>query len=192
MRKYVTLAVLVVGLPACSLLGTDCGRNRPDTYYDVQGIGFSVARQPRDKSWEFAAAGNTVPSRELRLRLTLKERHYTVVPVAGLLPAAYACDPVPAGSLGSTEQMDSLSITSDYDFDALHPAGTQLADLLLVDERYSLLVPSRQMPLEPFRFVELSLREAPATTGPQKFRVYYRQTNGEIYTAETVAITLAQ
>lgn len=190
MRKYLILAVLVLGMPACSLLGTDCGRDRPATYYDVQGIDISVTRQPTDKPWEVMTANTAVASRELRLRVGLKERHYTVVPVSGFISAAYACDPIPAGSLGSAERMDSLSITSLYDYDALHPAGTQLADLLIIDGRSPLPLPSRQTPLEPFRFAELSLRDAPAATGLQKFRVYYRQTNGEVYTAETVVITL--
>ncbi|HEX8656569.1 MAG TPA: hypothetical protein VF690_03505 [Hymenobacter sp.] len=136
------------------------------------------------------AAGAAVTSRELRLRVELSERHYSAIPVQGLISAAYACDPVPAGSLGSAERMDSLSITSLYDYDALHPAGTPLANVLEIVGKSQFPVPSRQNPVEPFRFAELSLKQPPATEGPQKFRIYYRQTNGEIYTAETVAVTL--
>ncbi|OGX86833.1 hypothetical protein BEN48_00240 [Hymenobacter glacialis] len=145
-----------------------------------------------DQPWTVVAPNGTVASREFRLRIGLKERHYTVVPVSGFISVAYACSPVPAGSLGSVERMDSLSITSLYNYDAQHPAGTPLTDLLVVDGRTRIPVPSRQNPLEPFRFAEISLLNPPAATGPQQFRVYYRQTNGETYIAETDLITLVR
>ncbi|WP_426059387.1 hypothetical protein [Hymenobacter sp. B1770] len=74
-----------------------------------------MTRQPVDKPWEIVAAGAAVANRELRLRVGLKERHYTIIPVQVFISAAYACDPVPAGSLGSAERMNSLSITSLHD-----------------------------------------------------------------------------
>lgn len=53
------------------------------------------------------------------------------MPVAGLGSAAYAYDPGrPAGSLGSAERIDSLSITSRYAYDARHPAGAPLTDVV--------------------------------------------------------------
>lgn len=192
MKKYVAMAALVLGMPACGLLGNECGRANPATFYDVQGIEAFVTRQPMDQPWATVAPGGVVASRELRLRVGLKERHYSVAPVQGFIPAAYACSPVPAGSLGSAERMDSLSITSLYNYDALHPAGTPLTDLLSVDGRLPFPAPSRRNPLEPFRFAEISLLAPPASPGLQRFRVYYRQTNGEVYTAETEVITLTR
>ncbi|WP_035560364.1 hypothetical protein [Hymenobacter sp. IS2118] len=192
MKKYGLLAALVLGLPACGLLGNECGRDNPPTYFDVQGLDVAVTRQPVDKPWEVVSPGASVASRELRLFLLLRERHYTVAPSRGFMSAAYACDPLPAGSRGSTERMDSLSVTSLNDYDAQHPAGTPLTDLLAVGGLNSFPVPSRQNPLEPFRYAELSLVQPPAATGPQQFRVYYRQTNGEIYTAETAAVTVVR
>jgi hypothetical protein len=190
MRKYLALALLVLGMPACGLLGNECGRDNPATYYDVQGVGISATRQPTDKPWEVVAAGAAVTSRELRLRTELRVRHYSVGPGQGFLSAAYACDPMPAGSLGSAERVDSLSITSLNDYDALHPAGTPLSDVLETGGNFQFLSPSRQNPVEPFQFTEFSLRQPPAAEGPQKFRIYYRQTNGEVYTAETAAVVL--
>ncbi|WP_158010853.1 hypothetical protein [Hymenobacter lapidarius] len=179
-------------MPACGLLGNECGRANPATYYDVQGIEAFVTRQPMDQPWATVAPSGIVASRELRLRVGLKERHYSVVPVQGFMSVAYACSPVPAGSLGSAERMDSLSITSLYNYDALHPAGTPLTDLLGVDGRPQFPAPSRRNPLEPFRYAEISLLSPPVTTGPQQFRVYYRQTNGEVYTTQTAAVTVVR
>ena len=191
MKKCALLALLVLGTPACGLLGNECGRNNPATYYDVQGADVGLSRQPTDRPWEVAAAGATVSSRELRLRASLKERHYTSQPSLGLMSAAYACSPVPAGSLGSTERMDSISITSAYAYDAAHPAGTPLNDVLEAPAWPQWpQQPSRRTPQEPLRFVEFSFKVPPIAAGPQKFRLYYHQTNGEVYTAETTEITV--
>lgn len=191
MKKYTVLAGLVLALPACDLLTDSCGRNNPATFYDVQGIEIFAFRQPVNLPKETLPANASVASQELRLRLLLQERHYTAVPVAGFLSAAYACDPAPAGSKGSAERMDSLSITSAYHYDAAHPAGTSLVDVF-EPRGIAQPAPSRQNPQEPFRSAELSLRTPPAASGPQQFRVYYRQTNGEVYTAETLVIQLTR
>ncbi|WP_143080367.1 hypothetical protein [Hymenobacter arizonensis] len=121
----------------------------------------------------------------------MHERHYTRTPANGLVSAAYACDQVfDPGNKGSAERVDSLSITSRYAYDVRHPAGTSLADVVEREGGTPWPQPSRQAPQAPFRSAELVFRVPPAAAGSQQFRVYYRQTNGEVYTAETVALTL--
>jgi hypothetical protein len=192
MKKYVVLAALVAGMPACGLLGNECGDPGPDTFYDVQGLEAGLAQQPAGQPRAIVAAGASVASRDLRLILQLQERYYARAPAPGLVAAAHACDPVlaPAGSRGSAERVDSLSITSRHAYDARHPAGTSLADVVEWEGGAPWPQPSRQAPQAPFRRAELVFRVPPAAAGPQQFRVYYRQTNGEVYTAETVAFTL--
>ena len=191
MKKYILLAGLVFGLPACDLLINPCGRDNPATFYDVQGIGIVVIRLPANRPMENVSAGASVASQELLLRLNLQERYYTARPTAGFLSAAYACSPAEPGSKGSAELVDSLSVTSAYNYDAAHPAGTSLLDIF-GPRVFAQPAPSRQAPQEPFRSVDLGLRTLPAASGPQQFRVYYRQTNGEVYTAETVVFSLTR
>lgn len=193
MKKYLLVGALVFGLPACGLLGigNECGPVAAPTYYDVQGLSAALVRQPAAAAAETLAPNATVARQELRLRLRLQERYYAAAPVPGGTGAAYACPPAaPGGVLGTAERADSLSITSAHPYDAAHPAGSSLLDLLLDTADVPGRLPSPQQPQEPFRLVEFALRRPPAVAGPQRFRVYYRQTNGEIYTAETVTVTL--
>ena len=191
MKKLWLLGALLCGLPACGLLTDECGRPSPSTYFDVQGVHLHAIRQPGNASWTALSAGSRVGYGELRLRFSTQERYYSAAtpPVAGWLPAAQACSPIPAGSLGTSERMDSLSITSTHAYDARHPAGTSLLDILDLNDgiqQQQLPVPGR--PLSPLREAELQFVSPPAKAGEQQFRVYYRQTNGEVYTAQTLPV----
>ncbi|NVO33519.1 hypothetical protein [Hymenobacter lapidiphilus] len=192
MKKYFLVVALVFGLPACGLLGSDeCGPVQGPTYYDVQGLSASLARQPAAAAAETLAPNATVARQEFRLRLRLQERYYAAAAVPGIMGAAYACPPAaPSGLLGTAERADSLSITSAHPYDAAHPAGASLLDLLLDTADVAAQLPSPRQPQEPFRWVDFALRTPPAVAGPQRFRIYYRQTNGEVYRAETVTVTL--
>jgi hypothetical protein len=191
MKKYLLLAGLVFGIPACDPVGNPCGDVILPTYYDVQGLGAMLVRQPANAAAEALAPNASVASPELRLRLALQERYYTAARVPGLVAAAYACPPAaPAGVLGTLERTGSLAITSAHPYDAAHPAGASLLDLLADTPGSTFRQPSTQAPQEPFRWLAFALQTPPAAAGPQRFRVYYRQTNGEVYTAETVTITL--
>lgn len=173
-RRYVLslLFALVVGLPGCEEPYCDT------RYLDVEGIEFAAYSEATNP----IAPNATVRFNELRLHLDLKTRGYGAARLYGGFIAVADCKPP-----DYPERVDSLIITSQYDYDAQHPAGTSLNDLMGLA--------TRQMPSEPFRPYEvdgqrLSLWQRPAASGPQQFRVRYYQTNGEIYVAETVVLTL--
>lgn len=110
----------------------------------------------------------------------------------GLLPAAYACSPTrPA----FTEQLDSVVVRSRFDYDAQHPAGTPLNDLLDATSPYSSL--TKPLPAylteqqgRPDEQLNLRLRSGPTVAGRQQFVVRYRLRNGESYTAQSVEMLL--
>lgn len=162
-----------------------CGSEGVPGFFDVQGLIFNATQQGRA-----IAAGESAAATDIQLLVRLQTRYYGQQPArSGWLPAAYACSPLDAGYKGSEEVLDSLVVRSAYVYDAAHPAGASLNDLL-VDQGNSLPLPPKpapnQMPYAPV----LRLRQAPSQVGLQQFVVRYRLTNGEIYTARTPVFTV--
>jgi hypothetical protein len=111
---------------------------------------------------------------------------------SGWLPAAYACEPSQLpGYSGTTEALDSLEVRCVYAYDAAHPAGSSVNDLLVNQSSGRVLpaVPERGTKPE-LNGLPLQLAQAPAQAGPQQFALRYRLTNGETYTARTPVFTL--
>jgi hypothetical protein len=189
MRRPLLSLLFLLSLPACDLLsGTDkCGGDSLP-YYDVQGVRF-WAMQPGQQ----VQSGSTASVATLSLRLDLDVRYYSAAPApAGrFLAAAMACDPAPPGFRGTTERIDSLVIRSRYDYDAQHPAGSSLNDILLVDNStHSLAHHLQGGQKEPSQQLWLRLSAAPTRSATQEFVVRYRLTNGEVYTAATPAFRI--
>lgn len=178
----------MIGLPACD----GCG-SLERMYIDVTGLAAVVAlRQPPGAATQVLVAGQSTSIAELELRLQLNSRVYSTIlaPTGGF--AAMACDPADPEY---TEVVDSLTVTSRYPFDARHPAGTALNDLLRIDNGYGTPVPLNQRLATPqsvgdFGRHGIRFAQAPTSSATQQFRVRYHQTNGEVYTAETVEFTL--
>lgn len=119
-------------------------------------------------------------------------------PPIGLVPAAYACDPVPPAS---DEIVRAIRITSTADYRSGYPAGSDLAglfDVFVLDyargvyyERYGL---SEYLAREPHTVDEivLVLNTPPDATAEHAFTVSYAQDGSglEFYEFETDAITL--
>jgi hypothetical protein len=191
-RACLASAFLLAVLPACDLFsGRDkCGSGKPEPYFDVQGMQLVAYQQNNNV---LISANSVVNLNELRFRLYADVRYYsqTKTRSTGFLPAAMACSPIDPGYKGSTERIDSLTITSRFDYDAQHPAGTALNDVLAVNYTPTSL---REYLLnnegKPEQHIYLTLGKAPTRAGSHQFVLRYRQTNGEIYTAETPVFTL--
>ena len=158
-------------------------------YFDVEGLAFAVIHRG-----QALAAGQSVAAAEISLAIQLQMRYYSQRPVpvpATWLPAAYACPPAPlAGHKGTSEVLDSLVVRCVFAYDAAHPAGAVVNDLL-TDENGRALPPAPAPGTRPTGYQqELRLRQAPAQAGPQQFALRYRLTNGETYTARTPVFTL--
>lgn len=194
MKKLLLLPLLLLGLPACELLCTDCCGSKPMGRYDVNGALLTATT---------VANGNLVvlgPDAQLKgtaleLRLALQ----TLIVAArrtGGGGMAYACSP--ADPTPIQERLDSVAITSRFDFDAQHPAGTPLNDLLEVQRFYNgqqtlvaltTYLAGQQGQPEDQLVLKFAGSGSPASAR-QQFRVFYRLTNGEEYIAETVSLQL--
>ncbi|MCC2547951.1 hypothetical protein LJY25_15995 [Hymenobacter sp. BT175] len=195
-KPLILLLVTLLGLPACGLFTEKCVVVPAPPYYDVEGVQLLAAQHPAGQSQQPLATGQSVAGFDARLEFRVTARFYGAVsPPGGWLAGAYACSPSPpAGYLGTTERIDSFTVVSAYAFDAAHPAGTSLNDVL-VDEAsgqvldqalVSVLQGRGYFPRELY----LCLRRPPATPGNQQFTVRYHQTNGESYSARTVLFRL--
>lgn len=187
MKKTVGALLLLVVAPIGAVIQgcTKCGSEGVPAFFDVQGLLFNATQQGRA-----IATGESAVATDVQLVVQLQTRYYGQQPVrSGWLPAAYACSPLDPGYKGSEEVLDSLVVRSAYAYDAAHPAGASLNDLL-VDQGNGTPLPPKpgpnQMPYAP----ALRLRQGPSLAGPQQFVVRYRFTNGEIHTARTPVFTL--
>lgn len=80
-----------------------------------------------DPSSKPAVAGTAIAWRRFALSVKADVQTYSVqAPRFSLFASAYACSPP---NDGARQMLNKLSITSAQDFDANHPAGTELANL---------------------------------------------------------------
>ena len=187
-RLWLLLVALGIG-PACQLAcnSTSCGCGGPPKggYYDIEGL--SLVGLDNSGSGTVLTAGNTVPLPQLRLRLTPITRYFTRLRShpGGV---AWACSPAPPAFV---EQLDSVLVRSRYAYDAQHPAGTPLNDVLSAYEYGSLGLRDylQRQAGQPEEAMRLRLTAPPAAAGPQQFVVRYLLTNGEVYTAEPPSST---
>lgn len=194
MRKHLSLLLLVCGgLPAGSLLlsCTDedaCGYDNVPRYYSTQAVELVASRL---RTGQALAANEPVVAADLLLVVRLQKTYYGHQPSTRwhLLPAAYACPPMPApGYLGTPQLLDSVVVRSRYAYDVQHPAGAFLNDLLLETGTGQPLPARASRSTEP----QLQLRVAPAAAGAQQFIVRYRFADGTVYTAQTPVLQLSR
>lgn len=195
MKRLLSLLLLLFVAPAgavlesCTAKDGDCSISFSETFFDVQGLTLAATRA----TGQALTAGEALSAAELQLAVQLQVRYYSGQPVrTGWLPAAYACPPAPIpGYKGTTEVLDSLVVRSAYAYDAAHPAGTSLNDLLISEHNGQPLPPVPARDTQPMLHAwPLRLRQGPSQAGPQQFVLRYRLTNGETYTARTPVFTL--
>lgn len=186
MKRLLLFTSMVLGLPACD----ECGPG--PQYVDVTGLSAVLTRQTAGTATQVVTTGQALPVAELHLLLRPDTRLYGAAPARTGGFAAMACEPADPIF---TEQIDSIRITSRYDFDGQHPAGTSLNDLIRLDNGYGgsillseLLRTPQSVPV--LAQNRLRFTQNPASSATQQFRVRYHQTNGEVYTSETVAVMI--
>lgn len=194
MRKRLGLLLLVCcGVPAGTLLLScadedSCGYDNVPRFYRTQAVEL-VARSLR--TGQQLAANEPVASVDLLLAVQMQKTYYGRQPSKRwhLVPESYACPPTPApGYLGTQQLLDSVVVRSRYAYDAQHPAGTSLNDLLLETGIGEPLPARASRSTEP----HLKLQVPPATAGPQQFVVRYRLADGTVYIAQTPVLQLSR
>lgn len=185
LRLLLLLIILCLVLPACE--GGYCGGH---PYNDVEGVALTPYRDANT----VVEDRQSVASRDLVLRMTFKTRGYGAVPLRrGGFSALADCE-----NPAFKEQVDSVTVTSRYAYDAQHPAGASLNDLLTTGQGSALGTPTLSQRLtspenaEVWSFVELRFQQLPASSGPQQFRLRCHLTNGEVYTVETPVMNVTR
>ena len=193
MKKALGILVLLLGgMPAGALLQgcNDCVTSKAEKFFDVQGVVLNAFRANTNQP---IVADASVAAADIRLEVNLQARYYGFrARQSGWLPAAYAYEPsqIP-GFGGTTEVLDSLEVRNTNAYDAAHPAGSSLNDLL-VNQSSGLplpVAPARGAAPEQHG-LRLQLRQGPTQAGPQQFVLRYRLTNGETYVARTPRLVL--
>ncbi|GAB2958074.1 hypothetical protein GCM10027048_26170 [Hymenobacter coalescens] len=188
-------ALLGFTLPACELLFGDqkyyCGGGH--RYVDVEGVELKAYREPLGTSSMVLETGQSIEASRLLLTINLRERRYGAAPARGGFVAWADCI-----QPEYTEQVDSVSIRSRYAYDARHPAGTPLNDIVQLlphtgtGTPVTLLSQLQGTPSSPegMSGLRCKLTVPPAQAGPQQFRLRYHLTNGEVYEAETPVLAV--
>jgi hypothetical protein len=194
MKKHWGLLLLVCcGVPAGALLPgcaeeDSCGYDAVPRFYRTQAVTLAASSQ---RTGQPVAANEPIAAADLLLAVHLQKTYYGHQPAKGwhLLPTAYACPPAPApGYLGTQQALDSVVVRSRYAYDAQHPAGASLNDLLLETGLGQPLPARASRSAEP----QLQLRVLPAAAGPQQFVVRYRLADGTVYSAQTPVLQLSR
>ncbi|SHL69149.1 hypothetical protein [Hymenobacter psychrotolerans] len=193
MTRKLLLGILLVALPAGSVVlsctkDDECSIGDVARYYTVTGLTLAANRQTTGAP---PGPNEPVPATDLLLAVQLQTTCYGFQPVPsdGWLPAAYACPPTPApGYMGTKQPLDSVVIRSRFAYDAGHPAGASLNDLLLDIETGQEFSPRGNQTYAP----RLRFKTSPAQAGAQQFRVRYRLGTGEVYTAESSVLQLTR
>ena len=197
-KRVLSLLLLLAVAPAGAVLegctdeDDDCRYDYSQEFYDVQGVTLAARRLA---TRQVLAAGEAALATEVYLEAQTKVRYYSFRSRhSSWLPAAYACPPAPIPGYGGTDELlDSLVVRSAYAYDAAHPAGSSLNDLLLYESTGQPLPPVPERGTRPpsgAGYLTLRLKQGPAQAGPQQFVLRYRLTNGEAYTARTPVFEL--
>lgn len=133
------------------------------------------------------ATNAVVPWQQFAIKLTADvQTYYVQLPTISLFTTANACSPSPGNA---RQNLSKISITSSRDFNAQHPAGTELASVFTaLYQPFSSLVDIPVDSLHAPRELVIFLREAP-NEGTQNFQVTitlsdtrsFRFTTGDIY-----------
>ena len=200
MRKAIGL-IFVLWIGIAALPGCDSCVCPKATHADIIGL----------QSFIFAKTPTTTINVNEPVRwdiidhfaLNYEIRTYSQRRRAGWGTAAYACDCVPPGSLGSTETLTNLTVKTVFDFDATHPAGSSLTESVVLTGGYrtdkykevslsvaDFLAGGPVSYEDMIQFSKLSLLGTPTAKGPFALDITVTLDNGEVYTTRTTQIQL--
>lgn len=168
-------------------------------YFDVEGI--LLTQYPLDPSGEKTLnANDTLQFEELGHTILKYEASFHASALPGfdwsfsLMNTANACS-CAGGSKGSKkEKLISLSIITLHDFDADHPAGSEINDLFDYNEvdfgarSFEGFVEEAKGKLLDTHFFNLQLKKAPAMDTDFQLKASVKLSTGEIYQAESLPL----
>ncbi|NJN77209.1 MAG: hypothetical protein HC803_01845 [Saprospiraceae bacterium] len=198
--KVLLTAILVVGfiMPGCNNdSGCDCSGIKK--YFNIEGLDVATGEQVGVD----ASAG--IQWQDFRGKIAYEKTYYGDLQLnnfenkfygLSLIPTASACSCAPDGYKGGEEGIDSLTITTIYDYNVNFPAGTNLAAITEVSfegDNYEMLqeflVRNKDAVFEQqhiYRF----LQAPDADNTPFQVKIRMVLNNGEIHEATTEEIVM--
>lgn len=204
MKKIVSLFVVFIlggtGMPGC--YPCKCPDVATiDKYADIEGVSSFLSKKATATSGLGSVKANDRLSWD---EIALFSVVYVIRTYGYDLPkkkvgtwglAAYACDCVQPGYLGSTERLKNMTVKTVFDFDATHPAGSALDEWVQVDFYPSGKTLKRFLAEGPIPGIslgrhDLTITKAPSVKGPFALDITVELDNGEIYTTQTLIVQL--
>lgn len=207
MRKILFLAFLISVVPVlvtgCCDSASCCGEDlNPLPYYKITGWQSAIVRVDTVTSGGYSNITETeitdsIAYYKAGIRLSAQVNFYARV-FSGE-SSLMACSPVPNGEKGSKETIASFQIVSASDFDAAHPAGSDLKDILTVRiKSYVDSNPPDSAPKldeyiaskpNPAMFYTLLFTKGPTASKKHVFTLNYSQSDGQRFTVTTPQLT---
>ena len=202
--KFQLLIFLLCGgilLQNCNI--DDCDFGPVDEFFDIQNLDLEAFKT--DENLNCCAPlvlGDTIPFADFRHIEMIFEVDFVAdnTPAFSFFNALYACSPVLPGDAGSKEEaFTDISVVTLRDFDAVHPAGSDISDYFSISEFRG--VPPKSIDAflegESGRNVQLpsyilTLDSFPQTDRTLKFEVTVALSNGEFYVAENTPFTVTE
>lgn len=198
--KVLLTAVLVVGfiLPGCNDdPGCDCSFVKK--YFNIEGINLGVGEQigvDASAGYQWQDFRGQIAYQTSFYGDLQSEESERIFYGLSLIPTASACSCAPDGYKGSEEGIDSLTITTVYDYNASFPAGSDLAAITEVNflgDNFEMLqdflIRNKDAVFEQqhiYRF----LQAPDSNNTPFQAKIRMVLNNGEIYEATTEQIMM--
>jgi hypothetical protein len=182
-------------LAACDKWGTDC--NCPPiqgAYFRTTGLDAEILEQSGTNAAAAVADGTGVLFDQMRITLNFDVEYYSVsqrgFDLSKLAPSTYACSCISNGDAGSEERMESINITTVYDIDSSHPAGSNINDLLIVSQ-FNQEIDVDDLPNFQLFYPDFQLRfKERLPLGDFAFKAEIKMLDGTLYAAESVNVRI--
>jgi hypothetical protein len=187
--------LLLVGLPVCR----PCGKILP--FFDIQGINvYNFKRVPNSSSINLVD-NQQVSLSDYYISLNLEVSFYSSNSFSfPFCNSAYALSCDFDGDEGTKEEIESIQIIANYDFNENFPKGSDVSELFKISSFYDSF--SRSFVYESIknyisspqskynRNYTFALQIKPTISAKQSFTFIYKLTNGETYTKTTLNVEI--
>ena len=196
-------ALMVIGFvfPSCEKVTDSCdGIDVSDfRFFDIQGADALVFQHSPTGGFELVEPLDTIVFRENTGLYVSYQADYHALRSSrdasfGWVASAMACSFIGGYDGSKNERLDGLTVVTENDYDAEHPAGSSIVDLLEVQFE----LPNDTQPLNDYlanqtetiqsQVLQLNLLRAPASDGAFQFTIQVDLSTGEQYEATSAPV----
>lgn len=199
--KIVLTGILVVGfiMPGC-LDDPGCDCSAISKFFDIEGINLGVGEQvgtDLSAAYQWQDFRGQIAYQTTYYGDLQQENQQNKFLTFSLIPTASACSCPPDGWKGSEEGIDSLIITTTYDYNAAFPAGSDLSNILELNfegDNYELhqdFIVRNDIAIFEQQHIYRLLQAPSNDNTPFQLTVEVMLDNGEVYEATTEEIVLS-